>query len=94
MPQRLANGRKVQQAMTMQEDVLQFCNALNERHAAYKLSVDRPEAIRVTLDVPGERWEIDFFPDGDIELERYIGQGVVQAGPADLEAALRCYDPD
>ncbi len=78
--------------MTMLEDVLRFCNELNERRASYKLSAERPEAIRVTLDVPGERWEIDFFPDGEIELERYVGQGVVQAGPADLEAALHYYD--
>jgi hypothetical protein len=80
--------------MTVIEDVLQFCNALNERRASYRLSVDRPEAIRVTLDVPGERWEIDFFSDGEIELERYMGQGVVEAGPPDLEAALRYYDAD
>ena len=80
--------------MTALDDVLRFCARLNERHASYELSADRPEAIRVTLDVPGERWEIDFFPDGHIELERYIGQGVVDAGPAELEAALRYYDPD
>jgi hypothetical protein len=77
---------------TMLENVLQFCNALNERRASYRLSVDRPEAIRVTLDVPGERWEIEFFPDGEIELERYVSQGVVPAGPDDLEAALGYYE--
>jgi hypothetical protein len=80
--------------MKVLEDVLQFCNALNERRASYRLSVDRPEAIRVTLDIPREHWEIEFFPDGHIELERFVGQGVVDAGPADLEAALRYYDPD
>jgi hypothetical protein len=80
--------------MTVLEDVLRFCNELNERRASYKLSIDRPEAIRVTLDVPGERWEIDFFHDGEIELDRYVSQGVVQAGPADLETALRYYEPD
>ncbi|HEV3319463.1 MAG TPA: hypothetical protein VG053_06995 [Solirubrobacteraceae bacterium] len=80
--------------MTMPEDVLRFCNALNERHASYRLVVDRPEAIRVILNVPGERWEIEFFSDGDIELERYVSQGVVQAGAAELEAALRYYDSD
>jgi hypothetical protein len=80
--------------MTMPEDVLRFCNELNERRASYRLSVERPEAIRVSLDVPGERWELEFFPDGEIELERYVSQGVMQAGPADLEAALRYYDPD
>ncbi len=80
--------------MTVLDDVLRFCNELNERRASYKLSIDRPEAIRVTLDVPGERWEIDFFPDGEIELDRYVSQGVVRAGPGDLEAALRYYAPD
>jgi hypothetical protein len=80
--------------MTVLEDVLRFCNELNERRASYRLSIDRPEAIRVTLDVPGERWEIDFFPDGEIELDRYVSQGVVQAGSSDLEAALRYYDLD
>lgn len=80
--------------MTVLDDVLQFCAALNDRRASYKLSVDRPEAIRVTLDVPGERWEIDFFPDGEIELDRYVSQGVVEAGPADLEAALGYFDAE
>ena len=42
--------------------------------------------------MPGERWELDFFPDGEVELERYVGQGVVKAAPTDLEAALRYYD--
>jgi hypothetical protein len=80
--------------MTVLDDVLRVCSGLNERRASYRLSVDRPEAIRVTLDVPGERWEIDFFPDAHVELERYVGQGVVDVGPAELEAALRYYDSD
>jgi hypothetical protein len=78
--------------MSEMEKLLDFCAALNQRRASYKLSVDRPEAIRATLDVPGERWKIDFFPDGHIELERYVGQGVVEGGPGDLEAALRYFD--
>ena len=80
--------------MTVLENVLRFCNELDKRHASYRISVDRPEAIRVTVDVPREKWEFDFFLDGEIELERYLGQDVVVAGPADLEAALRYYDSD
>jgi hypothetical protein len=76
------------------EDVLRFCNELDKRHASYRVSVDRPEAIRVTVDVPREKWEFEFFPDGEIELERYIAQDVVVAGPDDLEAALRYYDDE
>lgn len=80
--------------MTMLDELLTFCVALNKRRASYRLSVDRPEAIRVMLDVPGERWEFDFFADGRIELERYAGQGVVDAGSAELETALRYYEAD
>jgi hypothetical protein len=80
--------------MTMLDELLQFCVALNDRRASYRLSVDRPEAVRLTLDVPGGRWEFDFFSDGHIELERYIGQGVVDAGAAELEAALGYYESD
>ncbi len=78
--------------MTVLENVLRFCNELNKRRASYKVSVDRPEAIRVTVDVPREKWEFDFFLNGEIELERYLGQDVVVAGPADLEAVLQHYD--
>lgn len=80
--------------MTMLDELLRFCVALNNRRASYRLSVDRPEAVRVTVDVPGGRWEFDFFSDEHIELERYVGQGVVDAGPAELEDALRCYESD
>ena len=65
---RALDGREVQQAMTVLENVLRFCNELDKRHASYRISVDRPEAIRVTVDVPREKWEFDFFLDGEIEL--------------------------
>lgn len=80
--------------MSAMERLLDFCAALDQRNAHYELLVARPEALMVLLSVPGERWEIEFFSDGHIELERYVSQGVVDAGPADLDAALRYFDPD
>ncbi len=74
--------------------LLDFCVALNQRKAHYELLVVRPEAVMVLVSIPGERWEIEFFRDGHIELERFVSQGVDDAGSADLEAALRYYDPD
>jgi hypothetical protein len=76
------------------EKLLDFCAALDQRKAHYELLVVRPEALMVLLSVPGERWEIEFFADGHIELERFVSQGVGDAGPADLEAALGFFDPD
>jgi hypothetical protein len=26
--------------------------------------------------VPGQRWEIEFFADGEIEIERFVSTGV------------------
>jgi hypothetical protein len=80
--------------MSVMERLLAFCTELSKRRAHYDLLVVRPEAIMVLLSVPGERWEIEFFPDGHIELERFVGQGVADAGPADLDAALRYFDGD
>lgn len=41
--------------------------------------------------LPGERWEIEFFDDGQIELERFVSQGVAEA-PAALAELLACFD--
>ncbi len=80
--------------MSAMEKLLDFCAVLDHRKARYELSVARPEAVMVSLAVPGERWEIEFFSDGRIELERFVSQGVADAGPAELDAALRYFDPD
>ncbi len=74
------------------EKLLEFCMALDQRKAHYELLVARPEAVMVSLSVPGERWEIEFFFDGRLEIERYVSQGVVEASPAELDAALRHFD--
>jgi len=64
--------------------LLQFCAGLEQRRASYRLSVERPEAVRVLIAVPGERWEVDFFADGMVEVERFVGQGVEDGRPEDI----------
>ena len=29
-----------------------------------------------TVSVPGERWEVEFFCDGSVEVERFVSNGV------------------
>ncbi len=50
--------------MSATEKLLDFCAALDRQKERYEMSVARPEAIMVSLAVPGERWEIEFFSDG------------------------------
>jgi hypothetical protein len=78
--------------MTPLEKLVKFCAALDERRAHYQVLVVRPEAIMVALTVPGERWEIEFFHDGHVEIERFVSQGVFDAGPDALDEALRYFD--
>lgn len=42
----------------------------------------------VRVDVPGERWEIDYFADGEIEVERFTSLGVERGTPELLDGLL------
>lgn len=62
--------------MTALENSSRLTGELDSRHASYQVLIARPEAIMVSVAVPGERWEIEFFDDGHVELERFVSQGV------------------
>jgi len=69
--------------------LLDFLDEL-ERHKVYfRLERNRSEALMVRVDVPGEHWEIEFFANGEVEVEifRSTESGVV--GGSEAEAALR-----
>ncbi len=51
------------------EKLLRFLADLDERKIFHSLSRVRPEAIMVEVAVPGERWEIEFFGEGQVEVE-------------------------
>ena len=62
--------------MTALEDAAGLCKQLNSRHIPYEVKIVRSDALMVCVAVPGERWEIEFFDDGHIEVEKFISQGV------------------
>jgi hypothetical protein len=68
--------------MTALNTAADFCRELEQRHIIYELRIVRDEALMLSVAVPGERWEIEFFDDGRIELERFVSQGVVEAPEA------------
>ncbi len=76
--------------MTALESAAVLCAQLDRRKAVYDLRVVR-EALMVVVAVPGERWEIEFFDDGRVELERFISRGVVEQ-PTAPEDLLRFFD--
>jgi len=65
--------------------LLRFLAKLERAGIDFRLDRVRDEAIMVRIDVPGERWEVEFFADGELEIERFgttidHNQGIVD-GP-------------
>ena len=58
--------------------LLDFLSALDERKISHKLTRVRPEAIMVEIAVPGERWEVEFFAEGHVEVEVFgLSPGII-----------------
>jgi hypothetical protein len=52
-----------------------FLSQLEQQNIHYTLAHHRDEAVMVLVAIPGERWEIEFFNDGSVEVERFISRG-------------------
>jgi hypothetical protein len=59
---------------------LDFLRRLEEARIHYSLAHFRDETVAVEVVVPGERWEIEFFADGSVEVEVFSS-----VGPAGIE---------
>jgi hypothetical protein len=60
-------------------NMLAFLRRLGEARIPYTLRHSRDDAVMVEVTVPGERWEIDFLEDGDVDVEVFRGGGVTAA---------------
>ena len=58
------------------EKLLDFLSELSKRNIFYRLSSIRPDAIMVEIAVPGERWEVEYFTDGHLEVETFIANPI------------------
>ena len=58
-------------------DALDLIERLQRAHIAYRLDSVR-DALMIEVYVPGERWEIEIFPDARVEIERFISTGEIE----------------
>ncbi len=54
-----------------------FLNQLEQEKISYTLAHHRDETIMVNIAVAGERWEVEFFEDGSVEVERFVSSGEI-----------------
>jgi len=59
------------------ERLLSFLSRLDGAHINYSLEHHRDGAIMVLVAVPGERWEVEFFQDGAVEVELFKSAGEI-----------------
>ncbi len=61
-------------------EILALLRRLDEAKIAHRLAQYRDEAIMIEVDVPGERWEIEFVDYDDevhVEIERFRSNGEI-----------------
>lgn len=73
--------------------LLEFVNHLDNKKIWHQLWHFR-ESIAVAVVVPGERWEVEFFEDGHVEVERFASLGVDTYDDEQLEALISEYGDD
>lgn len=54
-----------------------FLKRLEAASIWFTLRYSREDSVMVCVDVPGERWEVEFFVDGAIEVERFLSGGQI-----------------
>jgi len=68
--------------MNSLEKLLRFLDRLEEHQIYFQLARYRSEAVMVRVDVPGERWEVEFFADGHVEVEVFYSKTGVEGEEA------------
>lgn len=58
------------------QKLLDFLADLVRLHIHYYLERNREGAIMVLIAVPGQRWEVEFFADGQVEVETFLAQSM------------------
>lgn len=57
--------------------LIRFLGQLDQAKIWYRLEHVR-DSIMIVATVPGQRWEIEFLEDGEIEVERFISSGQIE----------------
>ena len=77
-------------AETPLQKLLAFLDQLEHEKVWYRLAHVRDS---ITVSVPGERWEVDFFENGTVEVERFRSSGTIEGEDA-LKMLMRSPDGD
>jgi hypothetical protein len=63
--------------MNIMEKLLEFLGKLKKAKIWYRLAHNIENAISVEVAVPGQLWEVEFYLDGDIYVEKFKSDGKI-----------------
>lgn len=55
--------------------IFEIISDLQISKISFSLEITREDAITVLVAVPGQRWEIDVFKDGEVDVEVFRSNG-------------------
>lgn len=61
------------------KELFDFLDLLESRRIYFTLSRIR-DSVLVEVSVPGERWEVEFFADGSVQVEKFKSEGIIYDG--------------
>jgi hypothetical protein len=82
----------------MKEDrfdkLLAFLNRLQQAKISFAMRKHLYDAISVEVYAPGEHWEVDFFQDGEVYVERFRSDGRIDDESTLEELFALCSDAE
>lgn len=69
-----AHQQENEKGMWSMGKLIAFLNRLESSKIYYTLNKVR-DSILVEVVVPGERWEVEFFENGTVEIEKFLSNG-------------------
>ena len=82
--------------MNSLQKLFDFLNRLDDAAITYNLDHVREDTITVVVSVPAERWEIEFYADGSVEIEVFYSNSEEDGfeGEEALERLFEDYTED
>jgi hypothetical protein len=75
-------NEEFEMSQTPLEKILELLNRLDKAKIHYRLAHNQEDAISIEVAVPGQRWEIDCYSNGVIDVEVFKSDGSVRDGSA------------
>lgn len=69
--------------------MLEFLDELEKRKIYYRLNKVR-DSVMVEIAVPGQRWEVEFMSNGDIQIEKFISEGKIY-DESEINTLFKCF---